>query len=497
MSLRFAIAVALLLSGACFALSLPARAQDAPSPVLLLRAAHQDVSPPLSSLARHSSLRTSHTLTSPLGGIFTGFSFDGQSSTGWAAPDPNGAVGATQYVQWVNVSYAVYDKTSGNLTLGPFTGNTLWSGFGGPCESLNNGDPIVLYDKLAARWVFTQRTTPNNGPYYQCFAVSATSDATGAYHRYSFLLPNYYPDYPKLGVWPDAYYLTVNELTPSNFAFHQSLVCAMDRLSMIAGQPATAQCLALNPLKAQQSLLPADVDGLAPPPSGDAEYLINLGSSQLNVWRFKVNFSDASKSRLSGPTPISVPRWTNACNGGACVPQGGSAQVLDGVGDRLMFRLAYRNFGDHESFVLNHSVNSNGAVGIRWYELRNPSGKLELYQSATLAPDANSRWMASAAMDKQGNIALGYSISGHQMNPSINVTGRLASDPLGTLDAETVVTAGAGSETGSDRWGDYSSLTVDPSDDCTFWYTAEYFPANGNRNWIARIASFRFPACAP
>jgi len=224
------------------------------------------------------------------------------------------------------------------------------------------------------------------------------------------------------------------------------------------------------------------------------------------LWRFHVNFTTPSSSTFTGPVKISVAAFTPPCRGGgACIPQPNTRQQLDSLGDRLMYRLAYRNFGDHESLVVNHSVavtvavskrTTTSTVGVRWYELRNPNGTPSVYQQSTFSPNATYRWMGSIAMDKMGNMALGYSTSSATAEPSIAMTGRLATDTLGSMATENVIWAGGGSQlTNLTRWGDYSAMTVDPGDDCTFWYTSEYLKSDGTFNWSTRIATFKFPNC--
>ena len=224
---------------------------------------------------------------------------------------------------------------------------------------------------------------------------------------------------------------------------------------------------------------------------------MNFGSNSLNLWKFHVDFANSANSTFTGPTSIPVASFTAACSGGgACIPQAGTTQKLDSLADRLMYRLAYRNFGDHEALVVNHSVTAGSSVGVRWYEIRNPNGTPSVFQQGTYAPDTNFRWMGSIAMDKVGNIALGYSVSSSTQQPSIKYTGRAPGDPLGTLQAENNIQAGGGSQlTNLSRWGDYSAMTVDPVDDCTFWYTNEYLKANGTFNWSTQIASFQFASC--
>jgi hypothetical protein len=411
-----------------------------------------------------------------------------------APPDTDGDVGPNHYFQMVNSGIAIFDKASGSVVYGPVPTNTLWSGFGGGCQTNNDGDGTVKYDRIAGRWIVSQFSVSTT-PYLQCVAVSTSSDPTGSYYRYAFSYGNVaFPDYPKLGVWPDGYYTTYNIFNNGIF-FAGAKVCAFDRASMLAGSSATQQCF--NTSSAYGGLLPSDLDGSTLPPSGSPDYLLEFGTNSLNLWRFHVDWATPGNSTFTGPITIPVAAFSPACSGGGtCIPQYGTSNRLDSLGDRLMYRLAYRNFGDHESLVANDSVTVGSSVGIRWYELRNPGGTPFVYQQSTYAPDSNYRWMGSMAMDGSGDIALGYSVSSATMRPAIRYTGRLASDPLNTMGSETTLTSGVGSQTGTlHRWGDYSSMSVDPSDDCTFWYTTEYLTVNGTFNWHTRIGSFRFPGC--
>src|SRR5215510_375672 len=303
-----------------------------------------------------------------------GFDGLGSGSLGFtvnsAPPDTNGAVGATQYVQWVNSSFAVFNKSTGALIAGPTAGNSLWAGFGGGCQTNNDGDPIVLYDKLADRWVFSQFSVSTT-PFLQCIAVSTTSDATGTYNRYSFQYSNF-DDYPKMGVWPDGYYETFNMFNGTTNAFVGADLCAYDRNAMLNGQPATQVCFQQN--SSIGGVLPADLDGTTAPPSGSPNYMLFFGTNNLNLFKFHVNFATPSASTLTGPTTIPVAAFTPLCNGGTCVPQPGTTQQLDSLADRLMYRLAYRNLGSHESLVVNHSVVAGTSGGVRWYEIQNPGG---------------------------------------------------------------------------------------------------------------------------
>jgi len=440
--------------------------------------------------------------------VTPGLGFDGigkglgSYSPMYAPPDTTGAVGATQYVQWVNVDIAVFDKATGMLVLGfPKPGNSLFDGMGGPCETRNDGDPIVQYDKAANRWVLSQFAVPGGSAgYWQCVAVSDTSDATGAYHRYAFPYTQF-NDYPKMGVWSDGYYVTFNMFTST---FQGAKVCAYDRAKMLAGQPATQQCLQLS--SSYASLQPADLDGITPPPAGAPNYLVNRLSTSLGFWKFKVDWSNAANSTLTGPTLIPVAAYNAACSGGACVPQSGTSQKLDSLADRLMFRLAYRNIGGIERMVVNHAVQVNvtskrgsGNSAVRWYEIRGMNGgngTPTISQQSSYSPDTKFRWMGSAATDKQGNMAVGYSVSSSATNPALAFATRLAGDTPGTLGSESTIMAGTGSQTSNlSRWGDYTHMSIDPVDDCTFWYTGQYLKANGTWNWSTRIASFKINGC--
>jgi uncharacterized membrane protein len=415
----------------------------------------------------------------------------GFSITG-APPDTEGTVGATQYVQWVNTSFAIFNKSTGALIAGPTAGNTLWSGFGGGCQTNNDGDPIVLYDKIAQRWIFSQFSVSTT-PYLQCIAVSTTSDATGTYNRYSFQYTNF-DDYPKMGVWPDAYYETFN-MFAGGTTFVGADACAYDRNAMLAGSAATQVCFQQG--TAVGGLLPSDLDGTTPPPAGSPNYMLYFGTNNLNLFKFHVDFATPANSTFTGPTVINVAAFSPLCGGGTCVPQPGVTQQLDSLADRLMYRLAYRNFGTHESLVVNHSVVAGSGGGVRWYELQNPSGTPLLAQQSTFAPDSNYRWMGSVAMDHVGDMALGYSVSSSSLSPSVRFTGRLSTDPASTMEAEVNIISGSGSQNGGlSRWGDYSAMQVDPVDDCTFWFTEEYMATTGSFNWNTSIANFIFPGCS-
>jgi hypothetical protein len=411
-----------------------------------------------------------------------------------APPDTNGAVGLNHYVEIVNQAFAVFDK-SGNLKYGPVNTNTIWSGFGGGCETNNDGDGTVAYDKRAGRFVIQQFSVTTT-PYLECVAVSTTGDPTGSYHRYSFGgFGSEFPDYPKLSVWPDGYYITFNMFNSGGTTFLGPKFCALERSKMLTGAAANVQCFEIaNPTYGGD--LASDMEGSIDPPSGSPNYIMGFEANKLDLWKFRVDWATPASTTLIGPSTMPVNSFSMACgNGGTCIPQLGTRQQLDSLGDRLMSRLSYRNFGSYESILATHSVGT--PTGVRWYEIRNPGGSPPtVYQQSTYAPDSTYRWMPSIAQDRNGDIAMEYSVSSSSINPSISYTGRLASDPLSTMQTETNLFSGSGSQTRFlSRWGDYSSITVDPVDDCTFWVANEYIPAYGTFNWHTRIGNFKFASC--
>jgi len=515
-------AVLLALAGGSAALGDASRSSGKPKPIVVKPELTHDTSGPLRSVKpkkhRGQKLPRERQIPVPAGSgtadpavqtstpteaaPVAGTSFEGVQAQDSMPPDPNGAAGANAFVEIVNEQFAVYSKT-GHLLYGPADTSTLWAGFHEPgdlCANWNAGDATVAYDRLANRWVIQQFAFDwNTGdpPYHECIAVSKTSDPTGEWYRYAYDFGSEFPDYPKLGVWPDGYYITYNLFANAQF-FDGPEVCAYDRAKMLLGQSASQQC---KPVDDQSvgGLLPSDLDGSTPPPSGSPNFELAFDTGVLKLWKFDVDWSNPGNSRFSStPKLISVAPFSPACAGEDCIPEK-SGLPLDSLGDRLMYRLAYRNFGDHESLVVSHSVDSGSTVGMRWYELRNPNGTTPtVYQQSTFAPDARARWMGSAAMDGNGDIALGYSISSSSSFPSIAYTARLAGDELGTMtQGETIVKTGAGAQTTYPRWGDYSSMSIDPSDDCTFWYTNEYLPTTpGDFKWRTYVSSFALPGCS-
>ena len=431
-------------------------------------------------------------------------------------------MGPTQVVQFVNRSFAVFDKSTGAVVRGPVTGATLWQAIGAPCyvSKSTYSDEIVQFDKLASVWVMMMPVW--NSPDQLCVAVSTTADAANTtWNLYVFPIPgNLFDDYPKLAVWPDAYYVSYNQ-GKSN-VFVGAAACALDRSAMLTDAEAPAMQCFTNTPTSYGVLLPGDLDGTTAPLTGEPEYFLNFdgNDASLDLWQFHVDWTTpanswfGSSSTDSSPTNIPVAAFTEACGEtiaelnyttGACIPQSGTTQKLDSYGDRLMYRLGYRNFGTYESLVVNHTVTlgTNGTqTGIRWYELRNQdSGAgFAVYQQGTYAPDSSYRWMGSIAMDHDGDIALGYSVSSATMSPSIRYTGRVPTDALGTMESESDILSAKGitpgSQTTTYRWADYSGMSIDPTDDCTFFYTTEYVPTTGS-TWSTRIASFSFPSCAP
>ncbi len=438
-------------------------------------------------------------------------SFDGVGNLfgGWP-PDTEGDVGPNHYMQWINLSFAIYSKT-GTLLYGPAAGNTIWTGFGGICASNNDGDPIVLYDHLADRWLVSQFALGFPSNFHQCIAVSQTGDPTGAWHRYDFLWGAKLNDYPHFGVWPDGYYMSVNQFNGSTFAWQGQGVAVFERSQMLTG--GVARMVKFDLFSTDPNLggmLPSDLDGPAPA-AGEPNHFSEMDDDafgafpdQLQIWDFHVDWTNTANSTFAHIIDLPVAAFDSvfACgaNGRRCIPQPSTTARLDAISDRLMYRLQYRNFGSYGTLVTNHTVDVDGAshAGVRWYELRNSGSGWSIFQQGTYAPDASHRWMGSAAMNGQGEIALGYSNSSSTIFPSVKYTGRVAGDPLGAMpQGEGIIVSGTGSQTDNsfNRWGDYSMLAVDPVDDCTLWYTQEWVQTTGSATWKTRIGSFRVTSC--
>jgi hypothetical protein len=439
-------------------------------------------------------------------------------------PDPNGDVGPNHYVEMVNLVFAVYDK-QGNRLLGPIDTGTLWSGFAVPDCTDPSGDPVVVYDQLEDRWLLTQFTT-RDPIFYNCVAISQTGDPTGAYYRYAFTSGPFFPDYPKYGVWTNSYLLTSRDFGPTTE--YGISVYALEKNKMLAGNP-NARAVqffldsAVVPIsQIGDGLLPADIDGTRRPRDGAPAPIVGTMDNggpygapfdALNIWELDVHWRSTPTASITLKTQLPVAEFDSIfpCSPGSrdCLPQPGITnpqQYLDILSyrQRPTFRLAYRNFGTYEALVTNQSVEAlPGVAGVRWYEIRRTNSQYSVYQQGTYAPnDGVHRWMGSVAQDKNGNMAVGYSVvNGVDVYPGIRYTGRLAGDPLGQLNlGEGVIINGSGVQTTTNsRWGDYTDMTVDPTDDCTFWYVNEYYTAASQASspagWLTRIASFKLPGC--
>jgi len=340
-----------------------------------------------------------------------------------------------------------------------------------------------------------------------CYAVSATPDPFGPWHRYEFLRA-LFPDYPRPAIWPDGYYVptSTSDDRISESVATQKHACVADRARMLAGEPATEQCVIIENVNFLNN---ADVDGLLRPPAGAPNIMMAAGGRQLdslyadsviNVWQFHVDWSNPANTKVTGPDRIPVAPYHYLCNGqlSNCVPQPGTDRHLDSQGDKLMARLVYRRIGDRESIVATHSINTSmGGGGVRWYEFRVGANRsVSLHQQGTYTPDSLYRWMASPAMDGLGNIGIGYSYGGLPHYAGQRFAGRLADDPLGQLTRrEAILAEGEASQTNTLRWQDYTQTAIDPSDDCTIWYVGDYLK-QGAASYSTRIGAFRMPGCA-
>jgi hypothetical protein len=334
-----------------------------------------------------------------------------------------------------------------------------------------------------------------------CYAVSATSDLLGGWYRYEFLRP-LFPDYPRPAVWPDGYYVP----TSTSDDIVEKHTCVVDRNRMLRGEPATEQCFVVGGVNFLNN---ADLDGKALPPAGAPNVVLAAGGTQLNgdfdddgiyAWQFKVDWKDPSRTTLTAASKIAVAPYHYLCNGqlSNCVPQPDVERRLDAQGDKLMARVVYRRVNGNESLVAVHSINTEAAAGgVRWYEFRiDKNRRVKLHQQGTYAPDGFYRWMASPAIDKFGNIGIGYSFGGTPHFPGQRLAGRVPSDPPGVLSLrETVLIEGEAAQTNTNRWEDYTQTAVDPSDDCTIWYVGDYYKKDAT-NYSTRIGAFRMPGCS-
>jgi hypothetical protein len=469
-------------------------------------------------------------------------SFEGIDASQLASPeydvDPNGAVGTKQFMQYVNLSYQAFDKvtfvpvwSTPQLVSTPFRQNGLTI-----CEAIS-GDGMIIFDRLASRWVIAGHTGTENN-YQYCVAISNTDDLTSstlAWYTYDIPLNPYlgknaegnvyFPDWPKIATWPDAYYVAIdlNDIN-QNYREVGIVACALDRTNMlIGGTPNTPQCFSVNsPLSdgiyLGHSLIPADVDGTTAPPVGRDEYMVSIEnpvidnttttSSTFNLWDFHVNWSNPALTTFT-QSAVSVAPYTPGCYDvlspvqTVCVPEPSTSstkEYIDSVGDRFMPRFAYRNFGSYESFLFSHDVSvstTSTQTGIRWYEMRGP-GTPTVYQDGTISPDStNYRFIPSIAEDSFGNAAAGYSISSKSTHPSLNASWFSLTNPAPPI--EFTLYDGTADQENTWHWGSYDSMTVDPVDGCTFWYVNEYYPVNQTGtliNWHTRIANFQLPGCA-
>lgn len=428
--------------------------------------------------------------------------FDGRVTP----PDPAGDVGPNHYVQAVNCMLQVYDK-AGNSVYGPIKTATIWDGFSGNWTDHNDGDAIILYDENADRWIISQFAIDCPGSpktEYQLVAVSTTSDPTGSYNRYAFQF-DFLPDYGKPGVWPDGYYLSVNRYNTNieSKPFIGVGACVLERSKMLAGDPEARMIFFKTETLGGSgsatgsncySMLPADCDGIFPS-EGTPNYFTYVDTSaELRIWALLADWTTPGNSTFTYITALPVAPYNEL----GTVSQPNPVINLDGLGDRLMFRNQYRNFGGYETFVTCHNVDvGNGRAGLRWYEYRKSGSEFSLHQQSTYAPDdGKSRWMGSIAMNAAGDIGMAYSVSGTTTYPSIYYTGRKAGDPLNQLTKpEGIIHAGTTAMTGLyGRWGDYTAMNIDPSDSQTFWTTQEYVGNyGGSYPWATKIASFQFP----
>jgi hypothetical protein len=428
--------------------------------------------------------------------------FDANGFTGALPPDPTGAIGIDHFVQAVNgsggSSVLVYDRTG--TEVGSFSMASIGSG---DCANFGSGDPIVVYDQLAHRWLLTEFTSP--GKNQLCVYVSTTDSPLGAYYQYTFSIPSF-PDYPKYGVWPDGYYVGTNEsVSPT--------VIVLERQAMLRGQAATSQRMTIPALAGFgfQLSIPADFDGRRRPDHNTPAIFgrhnddeshsgsPDAGGDLIQLFEFSVDWDTPANSAVTGPIDVSISEIdSNLCGlfSFECVPQQGTSQTVDPLREPLMYRLQYRKFDSHETLMANlvTDVDGDDQHGVRWVELRRTSGPWTLYQEGTWSPDALHRWMGSISMDGAGNVALAYNRSSTTSYPGLFYTGRKSDDTGGLMtQGEQAIQAGAGS-TLSERYGDYNQMTVDPTDDCTFWVTGEY---SGASVWGTKIASFSFLGCSP
>lgn len=472
--------------------------------------------------------------------------FEGIDASQVAKPlldfDPNGAVGTKQYMQWVDVYYQAWSKTTPFTSVWskPQVGTTPFTANGITNCSTINGDGIVNFDRLASRWIIAghNQLTSTITSYSYCVAISNTDDLTSSslqWYTYAFPLDSilgtnsqgtlYFPDWPKIGTWPDAYYVGMDfQDTNNGFQEDGVIACALDRADMLIGATALPpQCfrdpVSGGSLFTGHSLEPADVEGTTAPPAGSPEFFVSIQnpvvdgvtttSDTVNLWQFHVDWTNPANSTFTQST-VSTPVYTPGCynvrfpSNTVCVPEPSTAstnQPIDSVGDRMMWRFAYRNFGTYQSYLASHTVQvgtgSLSQTGIRWYEFRG-NGVPTIFQSGTVSPDTSLyRFMPSIAQDQSANAAVGYSVSSAATHPGISASYWNLTNQ--TTPTEIPLFSGSGDEENSYKWGDYTSMTVDPVGGCSFWYVNEYFPTNqtgtGKPIWQTRISTFTLPTC--
>ncbi len=455
-------------------------------------------------LAEKSRLIASNESSPPLSISFEGI----DNLRGIVPPDPEGAVGLNHYLQVVNTSFAVYSKT-GTLLSGPTDTNNLWEGFGGSCENDNSGDAIFLYDQLADRWILSQFSTQTGQAV--CIAVSESADPLGNFFLYQINTQRF-PDYFKLGMWPDPQNNAFFMATNSGFAAQYD-VYALDRENMLLGQAARPSQFFQG---FRNFMMPADFDGQLLPPVNSAGYFYTVldggepyfgvpEQDSIDVYAFNVDWQNPNLSSFSlmnrlSPPEISNFNWT-VCGffRQNCLAQPDTNEGLDSQSWWPMQRLQYRNFGTYEtllgSWVVNALAQGRHAAP-RWFELRKASNSWQLHQEGSLALDSDHRFIPSAAMDAGGNIAIAYSVSSSTTFPSLRYSTRDRGDPLGLMEQEASIVEGTGSQTSfRNRWGDYASMEIDPADDCTFWFTSQYIAATGSQPWKTRISALTKPSC--
>jgi hypothetical protein len=445
--------------------------------------------------------------------------FEGLDRFNWGAgspPDTNGDAGPNDYIQTVNTSIGIFNKSTG-AQKAAFSFNTFMAqaNFGNLCDTNNFGDPVVVYDTFEDRWIITDFAFLVDGggnpltPAYQCFAASMTGDpVAGGWNFYSIQISDALNDYPKFGIWPDGLYMTSNLFSYGAGAFQGVRVWAFNKAQMYAGSP-TVKIVTFNVGGGDFTILPSNARlQTGTPPAGRPNLFLStqLYLNALTVYKFHADWNSISLSTFTGPdTPISATQWPTFAAG---VPQPGTATLLDSLSNRAMVQNQYTNFGGTESLWVSHTVRraTGGSAAPRWYQVNVTGGTVNLAipQAATWDPNANNtihRWMPSVALNRAGDLAMGYSTSSSTAEfPSIKYAGRLAADPVNTFSlTEQTLFTGTASQTGTTRWGDYSAMTLDP-DGCTFWYTTEYAnPADQtfNHRWLTKFGSFRYPSCVP